>query len=1605
MKRFLLTVSGSRMYIRNILRQAAITGIPLLLMLLCQLRIHAQVHTNSAPGGGSNAPGPLTPIAGQASVLQGSSYPYHTIGGEGATDFNWFLIPANAGTINAVFGSAQIAWSATYSGPVVIGCKATNSYGASTSAPLTVHVYAPLVSGDISPVTQKAFSGGSTQTLTAAAATGGDGNYSYKWQSSANGSGWSDVGVSSLNYNPGELTATTYYHLVTTSTGTAVASNTATVTVYPQLVSGNISPANQTISYGGAGTLQGAAATGGDGSYSYNWQWSPNGSSGWQDVTPAVNALEYKPANLTSTTYYHMITTDMGANVTSNVVVVTVNPPPAVVPGAYIQGSQTIAYNGTASLSIGPASGGTGTYSYQWQQSTDGGLSWPAVGTGQSFSSASLTSTTYYRVLITSGSQSATSAVATVTVNPQNPPTGGGTGGTGTCTPASTVPVLVTAPMSGAANSGEYYSYSGIILSTGFSFTATTSCDDFHAYALSPDCQPLAGSLSSDKNFIVTTIPSKSGMKQNTDLAGRSTCELMQTAQYFDGLGRLSQTIQVKGSTLGLDVVQPVVYDQFGREAVKYLPYAASGTADGKYRSSALTDQMGFYAPPSSGVATNANPYSVTGFEASPLNRVLEQGAPGLDWQLASGHTQKIVYMTNNVTAFAGSDTATSTLAAMYIATSNPNGSRTLKRGNGTDINYKAGRLYVTVSKDENWKSGRGGTTEEYKDQDGHVVLKRTFNYAGGILQMLSTYYVYDEMGNLAYVLPPGTNPDGAGIPVYTGSLGYTYRYDERNRLTQKKIPGKGWEFTIYNKLDQPVLSQDSVQRTMNQWTVTKYDAQGRVVMTGLWNAGSVKALSDLQGQIYAADQWDKADKNADVVTYSLGYRVTSYPALSKVLTVNYYDDYQFPQLPFTARIANTMAQPTGLLTGSRTAVLNTIGNTAPDMLSSVHYYDDKGREAQSYHQHYLGGVLTAGNYDVVTTSYTFLNTDSVVVRQHYTSANASVAKLTVTTSYDYDHMGRRTNSWEQIQNGGQSPDTRVLVSRSDYNEVGQVSVKHLHSTDQGGSFRQDVAYAYNERGWLLSGTSPLFNMYLYYNTGTGGKQYNGNIANQLWQTNGGATNVYTYTYDQLNRLTSGISTTGNNETGISYDAMGNIKALARYSGNVLSDQLSYTYAAGSTQLQQVTDASGSDAGQKNGTAIYTYDGNGNLNSDNSKGITSITYNLLNLPQSIAGMGMTYVYDATGRKLRRVAGLSTTDYIDGIEYDGTTSTAPALSFIQTEEGRALPNGVSAYNYEYTLTDHLGNSRVNFDTGSGVARQVQADDYYPFGMDVAIGSKPSTKNNYLYNKKELQDGVNWYDYGARFYDPVIGRWTTVDPSADEEDQESDNPYIYVANNPISRTDPDGKIWGQVIGAVVGAAVDYGTQVYANYQTNSTLPQSQRSNPWTKNINLVSIGTSALEGALTNGESAIKSVGTKLAIKVGVAAINNTLEIKTSNEGLKVNVNTDVVNVAKNATVDLVAGAVTSKIGQGAKYVGDKVGGKTINKIASKVTVSRSRVANALKSTGLNSRVRSVIGQEIREGQNVLAGEIKNVVGTVTTGVVNGKTNSSLNGLKDNTNVKP
>ncbi|WP_245536763.1 RHS repeat domain-containing protein [Solitalea canadensis] len=112
-----------------------------------------------------------------------------------------------------------------------------------------------------------------------------------------------------------------------------------------------------------------------------------------------------------------------------------------------------------------------------------------------------------------------------------------------------------------------------------------------------------------------------------------------------------------------------------------------------------------------------------------------------------------------------------------------------------------------------------------------------------------------------------------------------------------------------------------------------------------------------------------------------------------------------------------------------------------------------------------------------------------------------------------------------------------------------------------------------------------------------------------------------------------------------------------------------------------------------------------------------------------------------------------------------------------------------------LSDHLGNALVSVDKdpSTGAARVIQEDEYYAFGLRKGITS--SSGNRYLYNGKELQESLGQYDYGARFYDPTLGRWNVPDPLA--ELSFSLTPYRYCYNNPIGFIDPFG-LWEETAG---------------------------------------------------------------------------------------------------------------------------------------------------------------------------------------------------------------
>ncbi len=152
--------------------------------------------------------------------------------------------------------------------------------------------------------------------------------------------------------------------------------------------------------------------------------------------------------------------------------------------------------------------------------------------------------------------------------------------------------------------------------------------------------------------------------------------------------------------------------------------------------------------------------------------------------------------------------------------------------------------------------------------------------------------------------------------------------------------------------------------------------------------------------------------------------------------------------------------------------------------------------------------------------------------------------------------------------------------------------------------------------------------------------------------------------------------------------------------------------------------------------------------------------------------------------------------MENLEVVATTSIATdgTVQSVEMDEGRIVNTGGGVFQYEYNMQDHLGTNRVSFrmTTDSTLALSM-VQNYYPFGQDMGdstMNFSLSPLNFYKYNGKEIQPelDLDTYDFGARHYDPVLGRWMGVDALASRNVDFS--PFNYVANNPLNLIDPDG-----------------------------------------------------------------------------------------------------------------------------------------------------------------------------------------------------------------------
>ncbi|WP_192350273.1 DUF6443 domain-containing protein [Algoriphagus sp. Y33] len=839
------------------------------------------------------------------------------------------------------------------------------------------------------------------------------------------------------------------------------------------------------------------------------------------------------------------------------------------------------------------------------------------------------------------------------------------------------------------------------------------------------------------ENF-VKTYRARTGTATVSTVTGGTPAQSYKTFTYFDGLGRPQQTVGKQSTITGKDLITPIDYDDFGRQKKEYLPYfESSGTQDGRFRTNGLTMHSSRTNP----IYGDTYGYSEIDFEPSPLNRVDKQAAPGSAWRLGTGKEVKFSRRPN--TSGEGVRIFTVNSAGLPV----------------TSAAYGNNLLWVEISQDEDDK-----TTVQYTDKLGRVILKKVQNTAAatgnGHSGWLCTYYVYDDLGQLRVVIPPQATQImlGKGWNLSTNATlanaqYFRYKYDGRGRLTEKYVPEKGVEYYLYDLQDRQVGFQDGNLRSESKWLYTKYDALGRPVMTGLITVPTTATFASLQTTLNTMGA-NNATVKANTAKIKTGTTITSakydgyqeYVASSsiilqngftvkatgnqsftarigtppasgaagawptaegEILTVNYYDSYQYltgfsyanPGSPFLSA-ASTRVH--GLQTGKKVKDLET-----GHFYTTAFYYDNKGRVVQTLGQHQVGGTVRS------STAYNFEDQPT-----HRLTANSLSSNYTVLRAYTYNVIGQLEKITHKVGSGSVKN-----LAQYTYDDLGRQTGKTFPTV----ASNANQTGTYNIRGWLTgqgSGYTGIFRQTLYYNSGATANRFNGNIAGVSWtggQETTPVTRTYNYAYDNANRITGATFTstaTGENSrynlSGIAYDANGNIKTMTRRgeraAGNYnIVDALTYSYATNTTfgdiysnRLLGVADGQSSNTftskdfkPNTGATGNYLYDANGNQRVNKDRRISETKFNHLNLPEEITfstGGKLKFAYDAEGNKLTQKVYNSSGSLTKTQDYIGEVVLLNgALDYLVHEEGRVVAEENQLWS-EFYVKDHLGNVR-------------------------------------------------------------------------------------------------------------------------------------------------------------------------------------------------------------------------------------------------------------------------------------------------------------------------
>ena len=847
------------------------------------------------------------------------------------------------------------------------------------------------------------------------------------------------------------------------------------------------------------------------------------------------------------------------------------------------------------------------------------------------------------------------------------------------------------------------------------------------------------------------------------------------TRSNFDGLGRMVSVVKHYQDRLdNVRFASAIDYDQMGRKYRETM--LAPVSSDNPTFADVLSSAESYY--------NDSKPYALSEYELS--QRALPTGT------ITAGET----WHSNN---------RKKTVRLLVNSKYSDYGCRRLSVDSSDSIVdnglYEVGALSVECIQDED------GVAEcTFTDIRGKCVLKTHGSY--------KTYFVYDDLGDLRYILPPNLSPKGyASDNKDIVASAYVFRYDGRGRLIYAKVPGCAASEYIYDSADRLVAETNGDLN--GKWRLHFYDSCARealVVETSLEGV-SKSRLVQARSVMYSSSSRSNFVRCGYLMPVSL-------PQTAKVRYANYYDDYS--QFGDTV-LPNYNATPKGRLTGNLSI------DDRGDTTRVSYYYDKFGQQILS---------IAKSAYSTTKEQLTYTYSGQVKSRtETFTPHNKTYCREKILVhNYTYDDNNRPVK--ESITLNGLAKASTDIA----YDGVGRIASQSIKSAESDAPTLKR-SFAYDVHGWLSSITTSLplelrsiqrsnvaTNFYsaasllpievplltmdytesIYYATGTNPK-YNGTPSARSLTLGG----RYDYSYDYNDRLVKALYTapTGSSadfSTEYKYDVLSRPTEVKRY-GVVDNNGRTETFGVldhftidyngarpykinsktGDIDGRSFLGRTGWSNGLYKSSATQQYNAAGRITYDDSRSLSSVRYNTYGLPVSMVMMTLADTtrykereYDVRGIKTRQTEwinnGVASSQKIADRRYIGSfILNCDTLERVNFGAGYLDSKGKP----HFLFTDWQGNVTMTTDSRGHIEQHI---GYYPYGEP---WREPAGQRLSLYGGKERQSGVlaGDYDFGPRSL-TFTTLFTAPDRAAICYPHLSS--YAYCAANPIRYIDPTG-----------------------------------------------------------------------------------------------------------------------------------------------------------------------------------------------------------------------